>query len=106
MNVRYRSELKKAFPALAVLIDTLWRDPPPQKIFEFTDSAAPAIEDYDTEYADVFGQYPKFVLLIADGDGNELESQHVPVRYRTDGLLTRIAWDLGEQFSGKIIMYK
>lgn len=77
-----------------------------QVIIEFAATAEPAIEDYDTVYAPSFGQYPKMVLLIYDDDGNEMESQSVPVRFKTAGQITRIAWDLGGEFSGKIILYK
>ena len=89
------------------LIDSLWRDPESgEAVIEFTANASPSILNYDTKYSKIFGQYPKVMLLIDDGNGNELESQHVPVRNRTDGELTSIVYDLGEEFTGKIILYK
>lgn len=77
-----------------------------QAIISFTATASPTILDYDTTYAATYGQYPKFMLLLTDEDGNELESQSVPKRIITAGALTSIVWDLGEPATGKIIMYK
>ena len=77
-----------------------------QTVITFTATAAPTISGYNATYAATYGQYPKVVLLIDDGAGNELESQAVPVRNRTAGLLTSIVWDLGEAASGKIILTK
>lgn len=72
----------------------------------FTNTQAPALEDYPHQYASIFGQIPMLTLLIDDEDGNELESQAVPVRYKTAGVISRIAWDLPDICSGKIIISK
>ena len=77
---------------------------PQSLVISFTATATPEITNYDTTYLAKFGNYPKVMLLITDGS-NELESMAVPVRYKTAGVLTRIAWDLSEAVSGKIILY-
>jgi len=79
---------------------------PPEVVINFVATASPSVENYNTNYAQVYGPHPKFLLLIYDEDDNEIELNQVPTRYKTDGELTRIAWDLSGDilYDGKIIM--
>lgn len=95
--MRYGGHLAILKPAPATIV---------QAVISFTDTASPTISNYDTVYAATYGQYPKFLLLLTDEDGNQLESQSVPKRIITGGALTSIVWDLGEPATGKIIMFK
>jgi len=89
------------------LIESIWRDQwPDEVVIEFTASSAPAVEDYNTKYFSKFRNHPKTMLLIDDDDGNEVEFLATPTRFRTAGVLMRIAYDLGDPVSGRIILYK
>jgi len=81
---------------------------PAETVLTFSATATPSVEDYDLLYAAIYGPHPKLMLIIYDEDDNELELMQVPTRYKTDGELTRIVWDLSGDilYDGKIIINK
>lgn len=72
--------------------------------FHFTN--APSVENYNIDYAPVYGKYPKILLLIYDDNDDLLEADQRPKRIMTDGLLTGFIWDLPVEMSGLIIISK
>jgi len=86
----------------------------------FTAAAEPAIENYQTDQVDpedgskiinyqhLIGPDPHLRLVVYennDVNGNELPLYQSPTIYKSAGLITRIAWYLGEtQFTGKILI--
>lgn len=49
-----------------------------QLIIEFTNSDTPQVTDYDTKYAQVFGQHPDVKLFTIDVDGNRIARSEQP----------------------------
>jgi hypothetical protein len=87
-------------------LDILWRNDPNAIKIEFTNTLTPKIEDYQDNYADMYGELPKVQLITYDSEGVEWGRQEVPIWYRTGGLLTSIEWDLSSEYSGYIILSK
>jgi len=87
-------------------LDILWRNDPNAIKIEFTNTQTPKLEDYQTNYAEMYGELPKVQLITYDSEGVEWVRQEVPIWYRTDGLLTSIEWDLSDLYSGYIILSK
>jgi len=83
-------------------MDILWK-PDPVKI-EFSDTNAPKIEGYQTEYAEIYGELPNVRLVTYDSEGVEWARQEVPVIYKEDGLIDRIEFDLSDNYSGYMIL--
>jgi len=88
----------------AIDLAVLWDAISGSEVIQLTNATA-SIENYNSLYASKYGQYPKLMLFI-DNAGNEEESQQVPIRYKTNGLITRIAWDIPDLITGKIIISK
>lgn len=100
--------INQQYSEKAAQIPTVNQNVEPAVIY-FSETDQPSIENYDVDYAGIYGQHPKVMLLVFDDDLNEQEILQVPKRYKTDNVLMRIAWDeypLPEVCSGKIIIYK
>ncbi|MFZ4705469.1 MAG: hypothetical protein ACOYMF_05620 [Bacteroidales bacterium] len=79
------------------------------EVVEFTDTNTPAIEDWPGGYAASFGQYPSVTVQVTDESGNRIERQERPTFEITEGLISRITFDLmppddGGTHSGIIII--
>jgi hypothetical protein len=85
-------------------LSILWQNDPNPKRVEFEDTQTPKLIDYQTNYAEDYGELPKVQLITYDSAGVEWVRQEVPIWYRTDGLLTSIEWDLSQEYSGYIIL--
>lgn len=91
---------------------TAW---PEDSIATFVNNQNPAINDW-TIYANIYGQYPKFTMIIQAEDGVdngaptgedwEYEFTVPPKRVRIEGLLTRVEWDLPNIMTGYIVISK
>jgi hypothetical protein len=85
-------------------LSILWQNDPNAIKIEFTNTQTPKLIDYQTNYAEDYGELPKVQLITYDSEGVEWVRQEVPIWYRTDGKLTSIEWDLSDSFSGYIIL--
>lgn len=81
-------------------------------VIPFYDTATPTITDYDIKYYNDFGNFPRIMILRVtssdvEGDTDEYEEElsFVPIRYKFEGILRTLTWDLPEPMSGKIIIY-
>ena len=84
-------------------LDILWK-PDPVKI-EFEDTNNPKIEDYQDEYAEIYGEIPNVRLVTYDSVGVEWVRQEVPIIYKDEeGLIDRIEYDLSDNYSGYMIL--
>jgi hypothetical protein len=77
----------------------------PAYVLEFAGTNTPSVENYDTLFALNYGQNPNIRLVVYDGE-NELPSMQVPTLFKTLGRITRIAYDLSDSISGKILISK
>ena len=71
---------------------------------EFINTNSPKIEDYQQNFAYLYGEFPDVTLIIIESEGIEWEMQQVPIRNYIDNKLDNIIWDLPEQLSGYIII--
>lgn len=70
----------------------------------FTASASPAIENYNTLYASIYGQNPRVKLFYIE-DGERKEAMSVARYEFTNGLISRIWFDYGFEITGFITLY-
>lgn len=94
--------------AEAVEKDAMWKGQKPTKL-PFTGQSTPTISDYNTLYAAIYGQNPKLILeLISNEDGTKYNSMQNPlftfIEVGGVDVIDTIRWDLGEPYSGKIIL--
>ena len=68
----------------------------------FANTATPSIENYNIDYAEIYGQNPRLSVVVVDADGNQWERHIDNIRHLTAGLITRITWDLAETYTGYI----
>ena len=70
----------------------------------FVNQEEPSLENYQEEYFPRHGKNPHLRMVIYQ-DGNELPLYQAPIIYKQNGVITRIAWHLGQsQFTGKILI--
>lgn len=70
----------------------------------FTANASPAITDYQTKWAAIFGPYPFARLFWIDENGDWIPWMQEPKYAVTAGLLQSITWNLGFEATGFIIL--
>lgn len=87
-------------------LDILWRNDPNAIKIEFTNTNQPSLLDYQTNYAEDYGELPKFQLVTYDSEGVEWMRQEVPIIYKVDGLIDSVVWDLSDNYSGYIVLSK
>ena len=72
-------------------------------VIPFTSTATPTVSDYNTNYADIYGQYPVIECWLVDGDTRTLLIQPPIITLVTD-LIDTILFDLGFENTGFIII--
>ena len=72
----------------------------------FTATLTPTEANYAADYAPTYGLYPKVQLLVSDGAGNYFEKEQKPKWIYTDGVLTSLEWQFGEEITGIVILKK
>lgn len=82
-------------------VSIIWKT---REKIEFITTNTPIIEDYQDNYAYLYGEFPDVTLIVNNSVGVEWEMQQVPIRNYVGGLLDNIVWDLPDTFSGYIIL--
>jgi hypothetical protein len=79
----------------------------PALVIPFFDTANPKILDYQTNYASLYGDYPKIKLITYDELGRRVyRSDQAIINETAEGLIDTIEFDLGGvNDSGLIIIY-
>jgi len=72
-------------------------------VIPFTSTATPTVSDYNTNYADIYGQYPVIECWLVDGDTRTLLIQP-PIITLVNNLIDTILFDLGFENTGFIII--
>jgi hypothetical protein len=75
-----------------------------KEIINFTAVSAPAITNYQTNYAPTHGENPIVALRTIDADGNIIERNEQPKFTLASGLISSISWDLPGNETGIIIL--
>lgn len=102
MQGLYRWLDQSAKDNFAAQLAILWHT---REVITFTSTNAPSITNYQTNYANRFGQEPDFTLITDTGSASvKWERQEKPVRNYVGGLLDSIVWDLSDNYSGHIII--
>jgi hypothetical protein len=74
-------------------------------IFEFSNSERPTISDYNTLYADIYGQYPNVRCIINITENNRSQRQQDPQFTYVDGKLDTVYFDFfGDPQSGYLVL--
>lgn len=87
--------MKKNIPAKVELFKT---------IIDFTKDAKPTISDYNTLYAEIFGQYPNVQCIIMIDAENGYQPQLMPFYTYVGGLIDTIYFDIGAENTGYLIL--
>ena len=75
-------------------------------VLAFANTQTPSILDYQTDYAALYGPWPRVILITFDENDNMDERVEKPKRNIVDDKLDSIVWDLGIVIdSGLIIIY-
>lgn len=73
-------------------------------VIGFTDTSTPAVENYDTLYNDVYGEFPTVQLFTFPEAGVRWERQEKPIYTIVDGIVTTITFDLSTNETGFIVI--
>lgn len=85
----------------------LWNNDPNAKRIEFTATDTPSLTDYQTNYAEDYGETPKIQLWQIDDSNNIIERTEKPYYQLVGGLIDGIIFGtLGEVMTGFIILSK
>lgn len=87
-------------------LDILWRNDPNAIKVEFINTNQPSLLDYQINYAENYGELPKFQLITYDSEGIEWVRQEAPIIYKIGGLINSVVWDLSDNYSGYIVISK
>jgi len=73
-------------------------------IFEFEATECPTISDYNSLYAEKYGQYPDVRCIINVDENNCYQRQQDPQFKLVNGLIDTISFDLGGAESGCLVL--
>lgn len=73
-------------------------------IFEFEATECPTISDYNSLYAEKYGQYPDVRCIINVDENNRHQLQQDPQFTLVDGLIDTIWFYPGEAVSGCLVL--
>lgn len=71
---------------------------------DFADTNTPGILNYQTDWAEYYGEYPDVTLITIENGTEHWQRYEVPVRNFVDGKLDNIIFDLPFPISGYILL--
>ena len=75
-----------------------------KSVIHFTSASGPAILNYQSVYAETYGEQPNIALRTIDADGNYIARNEQPKFTMVSGLISAINWDLPDAETGIIIL--